>query len=52
MLIVSASFGQAKQSTKKVVTTTTSKPGLKVSTTTVIKKDGLRDKRYKAAKKA
>lgn len=50
MLIVSASFGQAKQSTKKVVTTTTSKPGLKVSTTTVIKKDGTPDKRFKVNK--
>ena len=47
VLVVSAGFGQAKQSSKKVVTTTVSKPGIKVSNTTVIKKDGTPDKRFK-----
>ena len=50
VLVVSAGFGQAKQSSKKVVTTTVSKPGIKVSNTTVIKKDGTPDKRFKVNK--
>lgn len=47
VLVVSTSFGQAKQNSKKVVTTTVSKPGIKVSNTTVTKKDGTPDKRFK-----
>lgn len=50
MLLVSASFGQAKQSNKKAITTTVSKPAIKVSTTAVTKKDGTPDKRYKVNK--
>lgn len=50
VLVVSASFGQAKQSSKKVVITTVSKPGIKVSTTTVTKNDGTPDKRFKVNK--
>ncbi len=50
VLVVSAGFGQAKQNSKKVVTTTVSKPGIKVSTTTVTKNDGTPDKRFKVNK--
>lgn len=50
VLVVSTSFGQAKQNSKKVVTTTVSKPGIKVSNTTVTKKDGTPDKRFKVNK--